>query len=121
MMPVPLPAVVMLVEDQLLIALNAETVLLDAGVGRVIAHATAEDALNALAAETPTLAILDIKLGQGTSFSVAAELQKRGVPFAFATGYSDNVMIPAEYAQAPIVRKPYTSDELLAAIAKCLT
>lgn len=54
-----------------------------------------ETALAALAAETPTCAILDINLGAGPSFAVAEALAASGVSFLFVTGHGDAVIPPA--------------------------
>ena len=54
----------------------------------------------------PDLAVLDFNLGGATSEAIAEILEARGVPFVFATGYADNVMIPARFRHVPVVRKP---------------
>jgi hypothetical protein len=51
---------------------------------------------------------------------VAHELKRRGIPFIFATGYTDSVMIPPDLKHAPLVRKPYEGDALVATIASVL-
>jgi hypothetical protein len=38
----------------------------------------------------------------------------------FTTGYDDNMRMPAELADAPILRKPYTLDDLRHALRACL-
>ncbi|MNL54790.1 hypothetical protein D3C87_1781520 [compost metagenome] len=68
---------------------------------------------------TPDVAILDVNLGSGTSLPIAEELVRRGVPFVFATGYSDRSIIPANLT-APIVRKPYEAEALISAVTKLL-
>ncbi|MCB9386171.1 MAG: hypothetical protein H6509_16295 [Bryobacterales bacterium] len=37
--------------------------------------------------------MLDVNLGKETSIELAGELRERGIPFVFATGYSDSIMI----------------------------
>jgi hypothetical protein len=46
---------------------------------------------------------------------VAAELAQRGVPFVYATGYSDDL---AELPPAAIIRKPYAPDEIRNALQR---
>ncbi len=58
-------------------------------------------------------AILDVNLGGEVVFPLADELQRRGVPFIFATGYDSNV-IPARHADKILLRKP-VDDEAIAA------
>ena len=50
-----------------------------------------------------------------TSLKVAEELAKRQVPFVFATGYGDNIMVPQSFA-APTIRKPYDEISLARAV-----
>ncbi|WP_293859931.1 HWE histidine kinase domain-containing protein [uncultured Alsobacter sp.] len=107
---------VLLLEDQLVIALDAEAILQDMGVPRVATHATVEDALRGIAGGAPDIGILDVNLGDGTSLPVAEELARRGVPFVFATGYGDSVMIPEAMRSVPVVRKPYSAETLRSAL-----
>jgi DNA-binding NtrC family response regulator len=64
-------------------------------------------------------AVVDINLGHGPDFQVASQLTDRGVPFIFATGY-DDMVIPAEFQQAPTLQKPYDSQDLIAAVSSLL-
>ena len=50
-------------------------------------------------------AILDVNLGQENSFPVAQELQARGVPFLFSTGYN-SADIPSEWQHVAVSMKP---------------
>jgi len=49
-------------------------------------------------------ALLDIRLGDGKVFPVAERLHRFGVPFAFVTGYDDEV--PSLFAGVPRAHKP---------------
>ncbi|MCD0417041.1 GAF domain-containing protein [Rubrivivax sp. JA1024] len=113
-------ASILLVEDQLVIALDAEEMLQAMGAKSVISASSVEEALVAIAQAPPTLAILDVNLGSGNSLPVAAELTARGIPFIFATGYGDTAMIPADLRELPIVRKPYSIDSLRVALSAVL-
>jgi FixJ family two-component response regulator len=61
-----------------------------------------------------------VNLGDHTSAPVAELLRNLGVPFVFATGYGDTVMIPESLRSVPIVRKPYADTTLAAAITTLL-
>jgi light-regulated signal transduction histidine kinase (bacteriophytochrome) len=111
---------VMLVEDQMLIALDVEGMLGDHGVLDVMTSASAADALSRLAQYTPDVAILDVNLGAGTSLAVARELVGRNIPFLFATGYGNNEMIPPDFSWVPVIRKPYDAASLITTIAGLL-
>jgi CheY-like chemotaxis protein len=106
----------LLVEDQLVIALDAEALLAECGFAGVDTAATSAEALRTLAATNPDIAVLDINLGSGTSFAVAEELERRRIPFVFATGYGDQTMIPQRLKHVPVARKPYDIETLMQAL-----
>lgn len=107
---------VMIVEDEVFIALHYEQVIDDAGGLAVkVAHSLAA-ALEALRSETFDVAILDIDLRGETTFPLANELIIRGVPFAFVSArYSGDELI-GPYAKVPFLAKPTTADRLVALI-----
>jgi light-regulated signal transduction histidine kinase (bacteriophytochrome) len=113
---VPPDARILLVEDQMLIAMDVEGMLNDRGYGNIITTNSAEDALRLVKAHAPHFGILDVNLGSGTSLSVAEELKRQNIPFVFATGYGDGGMIPESLSDAPIVKKPYDISAVLAAL-----
>ena len=100
----------LLVEDNMLIALDAEDILMELGAERVDTAASVRGALRLIEASEPTFAILDVNLGQENSIPVALELARRNVPFVFATGYGDKLPRPAEIEDAPTLTKPYTAE-----------
>ncbi|MFT0859718.1 HWE histidine kinase domain-containing protein [Ancylobacter sp. G4_0304] len=107
----------LLVEDQMLIAMDVELMLNDGGITDIVTSASVADALRKLKDFTPDLAVLDVNLGSGTtSAPVAQELKKRGVPFIFATGYGDRSMIPPDCADVPVLSKPYDRDAIMVAL-----
>jgi light-regulated signal transduction histidine kinase (bacteriophytochrome)/CheY-like chemotaxis protein len=116
----PEDLLVLLVEDQMLIAMDVEATLTDHGVQRVVTANSLDEALAAIRRETPSVAVLDVNLGSDTSIPVAYELRRLGVPFIFATGYGDGQMIPAELRTTPMARKPYDSESLVALVARVL-
>ena len=107
---------VLLVEDNMLIALDAEDMLADLGASAVNVATSVADALAAIERERPDLAVLDVNLGPETSIPVAERLSELGVPFLFATGYGDKVPRPPSVADAPMLAKPYNPDVLRKAI-----
>ncbi|QXH49075.1 GAF domain-containing protein [Pseudomonas fakonensis] len=104
---------VLILEDQLVIAVGLEQILNDAQIKDVITASSEDEALRLLGSRTPHAAILDINLGTGTSICVADELVRRGIPFLFATGYGDSVSIPGHLQQVPVIRKPYDAGAIL--------
>jgi hypothetical protein len=48
---------------------------------------------------------------------VAAALTRKTIPFAFVTGY-DREALPAHFARASILKKPFSDEQLLDAAAR---
>lgn len=111
-----LPDDVLVVEDNMIIALDAESALAGAGIARVRVAASVGQALKAIDEGVPKFAFLDINLGHETSFAIAERLASMGIPFAFTTGYGEDIAFPPKLLGVPRVRKPYTADALLAAM-----
>ena len=63
-------------------------------------------------------AILDINLGNETSFPVAHALQERGIPFVFITGYDDMILDDKLLEGHPLFRKPIRMDTLCEAVRR---
>lgn len=109
----------LIVEDQMLIALDLEQILEEAGL-KVIATVTSPaEALATLDRELPDVAILDVNLGDGNSEPIGHALRQRGVPFIFATGYGD-AGIGGDFADIPVVRKPYSRESILTELRRLL-
>ena len=111
---------VLLVEDSLIIALDAEDILRRLGAGHVLNAGTVEGALNEIAANRPALALLDINLGDHTSFAIADRLLELGIPFMFATGYGEQAVLPDDHKARIVVQKPYTLGNVERAIPELL-
>lgn len=107
-----LDADILLVEDQFLIAMEAEGAIEEMNIGQVRTVASVYEAMSAIRTRLPDVAILDVNLGGESSVEVAHALRARGVPFIFATGYADRTMIPPELRDVPVERKPYSATAL---------
>ncbi|WP_373277624.1 HWE histidine kinase domain-containing protein [Asaia astilbis] len=111
---------VLLVEDQLLIAMETEQALNAAGVRHIRTVSSVYEALQAIKEQSPDVALLDFNLGKESSEDIASVLRKKGIPFLFATGYADRTMIPQEFEDVPILRKPYTVKNAVQELLKVL-
>lgn len=109
----------LLVEDSLIIALDAEDIATRLGA-EVMTAASVDAALDLIAAQPPTVAILDINLGSTTSFAIADALLERRIPFMFATGYGEQAQFPDQHRGRPVVQKPYTMENIARALADML-
>ena len=79
---------IMIVEDELLIALDMESAFREAGAEIVGPFTTVAAALDAAGAERLSLAVLDIRLSGATTEQVSDKLAERGIPFLFYSGQS---------------------------------
>jgi DNA-binding NarL/FixJ family response regulator len=111
---------VMIVEDEMLVAMEMESLLADQGCAVVGPAATVERALALLAHERPDAAILDVNLNGTTAAPVAAALKAQGVPFVLATGYGDAQPLQPELKDAPRVDKPVNHGELMRTLAQVI-
>ena len=106
------PQDVLLVEDNLIIALDTEEVMQRLGVATVRVASGVADALKTIDERKPAFALLDVNLGVETSYEIAERLMALKVPFAFATGYGEQIAFPPEFAAVPKIRKPYSTETL---------
>ena len=109
---------VLVVEDDYTLASDTDRAIRRAG-GHVLGPVGRErDALALIGKSSPGCALVDLNLGDGVRFAVASALQDRGIPFAFVTGYGDDV-IPSRFADVTRMRKPVDLREVMRATA-CL-
>ena len=110
---------IMVVEDEMFVAMLVEDILSNAGY-RVIKAARVDKALEMAAGDAPIdAALLDINLNGVEVFPVALKLREMGVPFVFASGYGREGL-PADFSDAPVLQKPYLPDALRDAVAALL-
>ncbi|HEX4097084.1 MAG TPA: HWE histidine kinase domain-containing protein, partial [Caulobacteraceae bacterium] len=106
---------VIIVEDAILLAMELEAGLQEAGV-EVIGSAALVDEAMALVDTPMDAAVLDCNLNGESVIPVAEALAARGVPFLFATGYGESRGAPEGF-DAPIIRKPYDVAQITSALA----
>lgn len=105
----------LLVEDSMMIALDAQGMLNEAGLEVEIAGNVA-DARRALRVGAFDAAILDVNLSGETSCAVADALTATRVPFVFATGYGEQHH-SERFGRTPVVAKPYDERSLRRALS----
>jgi CheY-like chemotaxis protein len=110
------PADVLIVEDDPIIAIDFEDRLLGFGVKAVRTVGSVAQALAAIVARAPDFALLDVDLNGEKSFAVAEQLVATQIPFVFVTGYGADSSIPAAFKTRPRLQKPCSSDALQAAL-----
>lgn len=118
------PAAILIVQDDFLAAERLRLLLLQAGHKVVGLASRTRGAADLADRHHPDLAIVDMMLEVDVDgIQTATELARRyAVKILITTGFPDSV-IQAEGVPdlaCAIVRKPYTDDEILAAVASCL-
>jgi CheY-like chemotaxis protein len=108
---------VLLVEDNLIIAMNGEDILRGLGAAEVIATPSVARALEVIDQRALDLGLLDVNLGDETSFAIAERLKANNIPFAFATGYGESIPQGQIYFDIPVLQKPYTSETVATLLA----
>ncbi|MEX6507029.1 HWE histidine kinase domain-containing protein [Jiella sp. M17.18] len=109
----------LVVEDNMIISLDAEQLLLDNGLSKVFSAMSVADAKEILEAESVDVALLDVNLGNETSFSLIGPLNSKGVPYVFVTGYGEKLDLPDEAdARVEAIKKPFAPDQVLAAVSR---
>jgi CheY-like chemotaxis protein len=109
---------ILIVEDEIFIALMLETMLVE--LGCIVARAVTNRA-NALSliedhAECLDAATVDINLGGESGLSVAIALRAQGIPFVVTTGYDDPAILVG-WEEWPRIEKPFTREDLEGALA----
>lgn len=107
---------ILVVEDEFLIALDIISALEQAGISVAGPASTVSDALATIERDPLRGALLDAHLAGESAGRIADALSARGIPFAFVSGYGRESLPPA-HRQAPLVKKPFSDRDLLAAVA----
>jgi CheY-like chemotaxis protein len=110
---------VLVVEDETLVAMMLEEMLQELNCSVLGPAGDLAEAMGFAEKGEFDLALLDVSLRRTPSFPVAEILQKRGIPFAFMTGYGVQDFPPA-YQQLPRLSKPFDLPDLQRAL-KALT
>ena len=96
---------VLLVEDEMLVAMMMKDMLTDLGFSVVGPYGRISEALPVARANDLEAAVLDINLNGELVYPVAAALVERGVPIVFVTGYGAE-SIDRQFSQIPVLQKP---------------
>ena len=108
---------VLVVEDEMLVALLVEDMLTQAGCIIIGPFARVRDALAAVKTEVVDLALLDVNVAGKKVFSVAHALEERGVPFLFVTGYGQDAL-PRDRPDWEACSKPFLPEQLAKRLAR---
>jgi CheY-like chemotaxis protein len=111
---------VLVVEDELVIAMELESLL--EGLGCIVLDPapSIRRALHVLSGERPDAAVLDVNLQGQQVTPVAEALQQQDVPFVLVTGYGIERLHDEALQRAEYVRKPVDEPRLVAALFRAL-
>jgi DNA-binding response OmpR family regulator len=109
--------VVLVAEDESIIAMAVQDELEDAGYVVAGPFATVLATMKWLSSDTPDFAVLDTNLRDGSSRNIARELIQRRVSFVIYSGYQKHRNTVPELDGGVWVEKPSRSGSLAAAVA----
>lgn len=111
---------IFIAEDEVLIAMELESLMEDAGASVVGPAHSLSKALQIARSEELTAAILDLRLGVDSVTPVAEVLTGRSIPFLFYSGQPPGDPIRAQWPSQTIVGKPASPQKLVAAVVGLL-
>lgn len=97
----------LILEDDFFIARETEWYLKECGASQIEICSSIEQCLSMLETQRPDFAVLDANIRGQFSGSIAEKLTQMGVPFCFATGYSEADFQLSEFECLGILSKPY--------------
>jgi CheY-like chemotaxis protein len=103
---------ILLVEDEMLVAMAIEDILAEANGTVVGPVGTLAGALTLLEQDDDIdAAIIDLNLDRESALPLADALAERSIPFIVCTGYG-NARLPPPHQDVPVLGKPYGLTEL---------
>lgn len=102
---------VLLVEDEVLVAMLVEDILTDLGCTVVGPAARLDAAIEAARSQDIDIAMLDVNLAGARVFPVADVLAGRGLPFIFMSGYGESGL-EGPHTGRPVIEKPFNPDSI---------
>lgn len=115
--------IVLLVEDELFVALDVQATVEDAGFVVDGPYATLRETLEVIATkgyQRPACAILDVRLKDGEVYPAADLLRDAGLPIIFHSGHADQLTLERRYPGAAFCGKPCSPATLRARLVSLL-
>lgn len=110
---------ILLVEDEVLIAMLLEDAFIEAGCQVIGPFGRFSEALAAARDETIDAAVLDVNVAGEKIYPVAELLHRRLVPFLLLSGYGDGA-VPPDRPKWQVCAKPFNIGDVLARLARLL-
>jgi DNA-binding response OmpR family regulator len=110
---------ILVVEDEVMIALMLESALTDAGCDVVGPCSSMTEANNAISLGNLDAAILDINLRGETSFNLARTLMRHHVPIVVVSGYTPEIL-PDDVRVVSFHEKPFQSSAVMCSLVDAI-
>lgn len=113
-------ALILVVEDQVVIAKSIEAMVIGHGMEVMAICKTGEEAVDFVDRRVPDIVIMDIKLaGKMDGIQAAAKIREmQNIPLIYLSDYTDGVTVRKAKATRPVnfLSKPFTETDLLRAV-----
>ena len=110
---------ILVIEDEILLSMDIETSLTDAGYQVIGPAGTIEAAKKLISDGKCDVALVDANLGGQPVDELADLLAQKNIPFAFVTGYGRDAL-PQEFRHNLLLGKPFSADQLLSVVSTLL-
>ncbi|WP_435171668.1 PAS domain S-box protein [Falsirhodobacter sp. 1013] len=110
---------ILIIEDEPIVAMDVADQVRGLEAGVIGPAATLEQALHLAEQATFDAALVDANLNGLRTDDLAQILTRRGIPFAFATGYGREAL-PVGFEATPVLAKPFSRDDLGAVLRSLL-
>nr|WP_246544099.1 response regulator [Novosphingobium profundi] len=110
----------MIAEDELIVAIDVESIVEEAGYRVACTCESVASTLAAIERLMPACAVLDVRLLDGEVYPAADVLSAAGVPLIFHSGHADEANLRARYPAAQVCPKPSSPSMLRAALSRAL-
>jgi CheY-like chemotaxis protein len=110
---------ILIIEDEVLLAMDMQLILAKAGAAEVEYAATEKEALALLDEGAWDAVVADANLHGRSIRTLAAALRERGVPFVIVTGYGRE-SLPSELVSVPFLSKPIAPAQLVQTVSRLL-
>ncbi|MCU7553907.1 GAF domain-containing protein [Alteromonas sp. ASW11-19] len=108
----PLPEKALVVEDNLVIALDMQAKLKRLGIAEVAVAGNLNTARSLYNKHRHGLVIFDVHLGNETTLGLLQEIAGNQTPCLIVSGYGDELKLPASFEDIPVLSKPVAEPTL---------
>ena len=104
---------ILIVEDNPILAYDISDLVGDIGAEAVGPALDLETGLRLLEETTPDAALLDVDLGGEYVWPLAAELDRKAIPYAFVSAQCRSDLLPDSFKERRCIEKPALPEEII--------